>query len=150
MSENQDNEDNDQPAQEASGSRWEPAEPEATGAAMPVPPAEAPAATGWIRGKGALIGAALALTLLAGTGGFALAHVVSDRDGHGYGEFHHGRDGDRADGDRGWRDGRGDRFGGPMPGGPGLAPGDRPEFGQELPEPADPEDDAEPSDSTQG
>lgn len=49
----------------------------------------------WLRGNAGVIGGGLALALVAGFSGFALAQVIDDRDGHRseHGSFHGKRHG---------------------------------------------------------
>ena len=82
-----------------SGSRWEP-EPDDATVAQPTTPPEPPAATDteaqatapappqrtWtrrVRGNGGLVGAALALVLFSGVGGFAIGHATAGHDRFG-------------------------------------------------------------------
>ena len=92
-------------------------------------PSAAPGRGAWLRGRAGVIGAGLALALVAGFSGFALAQVADDRDGHrgGRGSFHGERHG--GHGVSGWMEGPGGR--GQMP---GLAPDQRPNFDQQLPD----------------
>lgn len=82
-----------------SGSRWEPS-PEDETVAHPTTPPEPPAATDtqpsapapvaprrtWtqrVRGNGGLVGAAIALVLFSGVGGFAIGHATAGHDRFG-------------------------------------------------------------------
>jgi hypothetical protein len=102
----------------------------ATEAASPAEAAPtSPGRGAWLRGRAGVIGAGLALALVAGFSGFALAHVTDDRDGDrgDRGTFHGERHG-RHGGD-GWMEGPGGR--GQMP---GMAPDQRPDFDRQLPD----------------
>lgn len=113
--------------------------------AIPTQAAAAPATrSAWLRGKAGLIGAGLALALVAGASGFALAEVTDDRGDHrgdhrGDERADHWGDhgsfpdkGPRGHGGGAWMDGHGER-GQP----PGLSPDQRPDFDRQFPDSSD-------------